>query len=133
MTCIWKSLPNTLTKLVLDLNQAFTMYEDGNYQHKFPITSADMKLLLEMTKLQELRLFGMQSSLQPVIWETVFRNTSDKGLRVLELQMVAAPLVRPGHWRKAGDVVDLNPVSDSIREKEYKQVYKYIPSHLSDK
>ena len=50
----------------------------------------------------------------------MFRNISDGGIRVLDLQMAAAPLVRNEHWRKARDVFELTVSNDDPLENEYK-------------
>ena len=41
-------------------------------------------------------------------------------MRVLDLQMAAAPLVRLEHWRQAKDVVGLTVPVEDTKEKEYK-------------
>ncbi|KAF1947344.1 hypothetical protein EJ02DRAFT_140610 [Clathrospora elynae] len=123
MTCIWEKVQVPLTKLVLDLGQPVRLQQDGDFQHKSYITSAEMKPLQRQTALKELRLFGIpDSSLQFVIWETVYSNTFDNGMRVLDLQMAAAPLVRSKHWRKAEDVVGLTVPKTNPNEKEYKGI-----------
>ncbi|KAF1841594.1 uncharacterized protein K460DRAFT_293250 [Cucurbitaria berberidis CBS 394.84] len=120
VTCIMEKLPTSMTKLILDLGQGIHLHHDGAYSHKAYITPADMKPLLKLTELKELRLFCMHDSLQPIVWENVFRNKSEGGMRVLDLQMAAAPIVRSEHWRKAQDVVGLTVVNEDIKEKEYK-------------
>jgi hypothetical protein len=94
--------------------------QDGDVLHRSYITSREMKPLQEQRKLRELRLFHVHESLQCVVWDTVFRNTSKGGMRVLDLQMASAPLVRAEHWRKAKDVVGLTVPTEESKEKEYK-------------
>ena len=57
---------------------------------------------LYFTKLKELRIFNMRDSLQPIIWETLFRIGNEGGtMRVLDLRMNHAPLIRVEGWIKA--------------------------------
>ncbi|KAF2132391.1 hypothetical protein P153DRAFT_285814 [Dothidotthia symphoricarpi CBS 119687] len=120
MACVWEKLPTTLTKLVLDLGQPVRLEQDGDVQYKSYITTNEMKPLQHQTMLKELRLLRLYDSLQCVVWETVFRNKSRGGIRVLDLQMAAAPLVRLEHWRQAKDVVGLTVPNEECKEKEYK-------------
>ncbi|CAO2657193.1 Nn.00g033190.m01.CDS01 [Neocucurbitaria sp. VM-36] len=122
LPCILDELPTSMTKIILDLGQRIHLHQDGAYSHKAYITPADMKPLSNMMELKELRLFSMHDSLQPVVWETVFRNKAEGGMRVLDLQMAAAPLVRTDHWRKAQDVVGLTVVNEDVKDREYKGV-----------
>jgi hypothetical protein len=123
MSCIWETLSTSLTKLVLDLGQPLRLQQDRNIEYKSYITPNEMKPLQQQAELQELRLLNMHDSYQSAIWETVFHNTSDSGMRVLDLQMAAAPLVRSDHWRKALNVFGLTVSTGNIKEKEYKLVY----------
>lgn len=120
LTSILEKLPTSLTKLIIDLGQPVRLHRDGDLFRKSYMTQAEMKALQQQTKLKELRLFRMHDSFQPVIWETVFRNASKTGIRVLDLQMAAGPLVRSKFWRKAKDVIGLTVLSDDPNEKEYK-------------
>jgi hypothetical protein len=117
---VWEKLPTTLTKLVLDLGEPVRLDQDGEFLHKSYITLSEMKPLLEQVKLKELRLFRVRDSLQPLVWETVFRNISDSGMRVLDLQMAAAPIVRSEQWKKANDVAGLTVPTEECEEKQYK-------------
>jgi hypothetical protein len=88
--------------------------------HKSYITPDEMKLLQEQVKLKELRLFRVHNSFQPLVWETIFRNTSEGGMRILDLQMAAAPIVRSEQWKKAKDVAGLTVSLEDSEEKGYK-------------
>lgn len=79
-------------KLVLDIGKPIRI-EPAAFIRKVYFSPDDMKLLVAFTKLKELRIFGMHESFQSVIWKTVFRNTTDKGMSVLDLQMATPPLV----------------------------------------
>jgi hypothetical protein len=94
--------------------------QDGDVLHRSYITSREMKPLQEQRNLEELRLFHVHESFQCVVWNTVFRNTSKDGMRILDLQMASAPLVRVEHWRKAKDVVGLTVPKEESNEKVYK-------------
>lgn len=120
MSMIWGTLPTCLTKLVLDLGQPIRIEQDGDIEYKSYLSQHMMKSLVQQTELQELRLFRMHDSMQAVIWETLFRNTSESGMRVADLQMAAEPLVRVTHWHKAEDVVGLTVPKQDSNEKEYK-------------
>jgi hypothetical protein len=120
MSCIWETLSTSLTKLVLDLGQPVRLQQDRDIEYKSYITPIEMKPLQQQAELQELRLLNMHDSYQSIVWETVFHNTSDSGMRVLDLQMAAAPLVRSEHWRKASDVFGLTVSTENTKEKEYK-------------
>lgn len=41
-------------------------------------------------------------------------------MKVLDLQMAAAPLIRSEHWREARDVIGLTVPVEDAKEKEYK-------------
>lgn len=124
MSVVWEELPTSLTKLVLDLGQPINVHHDVQQDrvidYNYYITANEMKPLAHQTKLEELRLFRMQDSMQTSIWEAIFRNTSEDGMRVADLQMAAAPLVRSKHWHKAADVVGLTVPKADSKEKEYK-------------
>jgi hypothetical protein len=117
---VWESLPTKLTKLVLDLGEPVRLDQDGNVLHKSYITANGMKPLLEFVKLKELRLFQVRDSLQPLVWETVFRHRSEDAMRVLDIQMAAAPIVRSEQWRRAKNVAGLTVPTEESEEKEYK-------------
>jgi hypothetical protein len=76
--------------------------------------------LQEQVKLKELRLFRVHDSVQSIVWETVFRNTSKGGIRVLDVQMAAAPIVRSEQWKKAKDVAGLTVPTESANSMAYK-------------
>jgi hypothetical protein len=120
MTCIWEKLSTSLTRLVLDLGQPVRLQQDGDVEYKSYITPSEMKPLSQQTELKELRLFRMHDSLQSIYWETVYSNKSKDGMRVLDLQMAAAPLVRKEHWHKAQDVVGLTVPKENPSEKDNK-------------
>ena len=120
MACIWKSLTTSLSKLVLDLGQPIRLERSHDSVHKSYIAPSEMKPLQDQKKLEELHLLGMHDSYQCIIWSTVFCNTSDSGMRMLELSMGGAPVVRVGHWRKAEDVVALSVPTGGHYEKDYK-------------
>ncbi|KAF1834152.1 hypothetical protein BDW02DRAFT_647814 [Decorospora gaudefroyi] len=122
MACIWEKLSTSLTKLVLDLGQPVRLQQDGDMEYKSYITVNEMKPLLQQTQLKELRLFRMHDSFQSVYWEAVFRNVSESGMCVIDLQMAAAPIVRKEHWHKAENVVGLTVPKEHSKEKEYKGV-----------
>jgi hypothetical protein len=104
MDIVWKALPRTLTKLIIDVSQPVEV-DQKNPLHKRYMGQEAMKPLIEFTKLRELRIFGMRETFQATIWATVFRNEAEeKGMHVLDLQMVDKPLVRQKHWVKAEDV-----------------------------
>jgi hypothetical protein len=109
-----------LTKLVLDLGEPVRLDQDGDLLHKSYITADEMKPLQEQVELKELRLLRVHNTLQPLVWETVFRNTSEGSMHVLDLQMASAPIVRSSQWRKANDVAGLTVPTDASEEKEYK-------------
>jgi hypothetical protein len=117
---VWENLPTKLTKLVLDLGEPVRLDQDGNVLHKSYITANEMKPLLEFVKLKELPLFQVRDSLQPLVWETVFRHRSEDAMRVLDIQMAAAPIVRPEQWRRAKNVAGLTVPTEESEEKEYK-------------
>jgi hypothetical protein len=117
---VWEKVPTSLTKLVLDLGEPVRLDQDGHVLHKSYITPSEMKPLEEYVNLRELRLFRVRESLQPLVWKTVFRNTSRSGMRVLDLQMAAAPIVRSQEWRKAKDVAGLTVSTEQSLDKQYK-------------
>lgn len=117
---VWGSLPSTLAKLVLDLGEPVRLEQDGDVLHKSYIIPDEMRSLQEQVKLKELRLFRVHNSFQLMVWETVFRNTSEGGMRILDVQMAAAPIVRSEQWKKAKDVVGLTVALENSAEKGYK-------------
>ncbi|USP82488.1 hypothetical protein yc1106_09762 [Curvularia clavata] len=119
---IWDTLPTNMTKLVLDLSQPIRIERDGDIEYKSYIAPKDMKPLVQQTQLEELRMFGMHDSMQAVVWETAYRNVSEGGMRVVDLQMAAEPIVRMDHWRKAMDVVGLTVPKQDSNESEYKGI-----------
>jgi hypothetical protein len=120
MAAIWDGLPISLTKLVLDLGEPVRLEEDGPTLHKSYITHDEMRPLRKLVKLRELRFFRVHESFQPTIWETVFRNTSTGGMRVLDIQMARAPIIRSEEWRKAEDVTGLNFPLKGSEDEQYK-------------
>ena len=119
MACIWEKLP-ALSKLVLDLGQPVRLQQNGDIEYKSYVTPAEMRPLQQQTELEELRLLNIHDSLQSVVWDTLYRNTAEGGMRVLDLQMASPPLVRKDHWHKAQDVVGLTIPKEDTKEKEYK-------------
>ncbi|KAL5119518.1 hypothetical protein ACEQ8H_002583 [Pleosporales sp. CAS-2024a] len=117
---VWAKLPTTLVKLVLDLGGPVRLEQDGNLLHKSYITSDEVRPLLEQTKLEELRLLNVHNSFQPLLWETVFRNTSECGMRILDIKMAAAPIVRFEQWKRAKDVAGLTVALEEAEDKVYK-------------
>ncbi|KAI4620507.1 uncharacterized protein J4E87_007195 [Alternaria ethzedia] len=122
MAVTWTKLSTSLTKLVLDLGQPVRLQQDGENEYKSYISPAEMKPLVQQTELEELRLFHMHDSLQSIYWEAVFRNTSKTGMRVLDLDMAAPPIVRKEHWHKAEEVRGLTVPKIDSKEKEYKGI-----------
>jgi hypothetical protein len=120
MAAIWDELPTSLTKLVLDLGEPVRLEQDGPVLHESYITHGEMKPLVKFVKLTELRLFRIHESFQPTVWETVFRNTSTSGMRVLDLQMAGAPIVRSKEWRMAKDVTGANFPFKGTEDEQYK-------------
>jgi hypothetical protein len=56
-----------------------------------------MKPLKEFVKLKELRIFGMTESYESIVWETVWRNeTEKKMMELLELRLFLDPIIRSG-------------------------------------
>jgi hypothetical protein len=107
MDIVWAALPKTLKKLIIDVSHPIDI-DHNNPLHKMYMSQDSMRLLIEFTKLRELRVFGMRDTFQSIIWETVFRNEADdKGMHVLDLQMAEKPLVRQKHWLAANDVKGL--------------------------
>jgi hypothetical protein len=110
MTKVWDVLPKSVSKLVVDISHPIIVSPDSHRAMHIP--PDDMKPLISLTKLRELRIFGMRDSCQCIIWETVFRNEAeDKGMHVLDLRMAGAPLVRNDHWVKAKDVEGLKVIN----------------------
>lgn len=117
---VFEKLATPLKKLVLDLGQPVRLDEDSYTVHRSYITASELKPLLEQVKLQELRLFSLHDSVQSLVWETAFRNTSDGGMRILDLQMAKAPIVRTETWKKAKDVAGLTVPTEKVKEQVYK-------------
>lgn len=118
---IWTGLTTSLSKLVIDIGNPVRLQVDGfTAVHKSYLTTNELSPLVQQTKLKELRLFHMHNSYQLVIWETVYRNTSEGGMRLLELTMAAAPLVRSEHWLKANNVTGLTVAISEDGGREYK-------------
>ncbi|KAF2709773.1 hypothetical protein K504DRAFT_345443, partial [Pleomassaria siparia CBS 279.74] len=106
---VWSALPSTtLSTLVIDVGAP--VHLDSNYSNRPTyISQESMKPLVNFRNLKELRIFNIHNSLQSIIWETVYRNTSDnKGMSVLDLSMASGPFVRDQPWNKAKDVMGLN-------------------------
>lgn len=107
MEPVWVAVPNSLTTLVIDVGVPIRADAADGYRETH-ISQAAMKPLTNFTKLRELRVFGMRSSFQSIIWETVFRNdSSDRGMFLLDLQMASAPIIRQPHWLKGENVSGL--------------------------
>lgn len=124
---VWEGLTTSLSKLVVDIGNPVRLQVDSSWAvHKSYLTASELGPLTQQTKLKELRLFCMQDSHQLVIWETVYRNTSSGGMRLLELSMAAPPLVRSEHWKMANDVTGLT-VASNEDGKEYKYVHCLDP------
>jgi hypothetical protein len=119
MAAVWNALPETLMKLIVDLGQPIR-YEVYGVQREHYIQSNDMQPLVLQTHLKELRFFRIPFSMQFIAWETVFRNTSNGGMQILELQMADGPIVRNEHWREANEVRGLNVAHAALLEIEYK-------------
>lgn len=118
MMILWEALPTSLTKLAIDVGWPLSIDDRDPHRQNY-LSQADMKPLVNFTKLQELRIFNMRDTLQSIVWECVFRNKAkDKGMKVLDLQMAAAPLVRRDHWAKGAKVNGLHVINDDL------QVYK---------
>lgn len=106
---------------MIDLGNAVRLQVDGfDDVYKSYITANEMSPLTRQTKLKELRLFSMQNSHQLVIWETVYRNTLDGGMRLLELTMAESPFFRVEHWLDANKVTGMNVPIPQIGGREYK-------------
>ncbi|KAI8938021.1 hypothetical protein NX059_005695 [Plenodomus lindquistii] len=119
---VWESLSTSMRKIILDIGHPVRLQVHSFTDvTKSYITHKELTPMLQQTRLEELRLFHMQDSYQSLIWETVYRNTNEEGMRLLDLTMSKAPLVRSEHWHKANDVAGLNVAIDS-GEKEYKGI-----------
>lgn len=95
-------------------------------EHPIYLSVDEMRSLVQFTQLKELRIFGMRTSYQSVIWETVYKN---EGLiDVLELHMEAEPLIRQEGWFKPEHVRGLNVRIDE--GKEYKCANHYLCSSV---
>lgn len=116
------ALPTTLTKLIVNLEQP-VLPQEGNTLSTYgkTIEPSDMASLLDMTQLEELRFFKIPDiTFQRVVWGTVFRNDLKNGMKVLELEMARPAVVRPGDWRYAHDVVDLDVAAGVYMAQKYK-------------
>ncbi|KAF3045653.1 hypothetical protein E8E12_011005 [Didymella heteroderae] len=126
MPCVFDDLnKRKLTKLVLDLHNHVRVADeahDGRFLVKLHISPLDMDPLLKQTKLQELRLRRLRDSMQLITWKTVYLNELPGGMRTLELQMDAMPIIRDGgsKWHKAVDVRGLTVAQPGLLEKPYK-------------
>ncbi|KAF2856991.1 hypothetical protein T440DRAFT_383421 [Plenodomus tracheiphilus IPT5] len=118
---VWEGLSLSMTKIIIDIGFPVRLQVNGfDDIYKSYITCKELKPLIQQTKLEELRLFHMQDSYQNIIWETVYRNTNEDGMRLLDLTMAEPPLVRPKHWQKANDVAGLTVAIAEACGKEYK-------------
>ncbi|XPS71243.1 hypothetical protein M3J09_003431 [Ascochyta lentis] len=120
MASVFNELPTKLTKMVLDLGNPVRVVDDGITLTKLHIRANDMKPLLKQTRLLELRLLGLRDSVQFVAWQAVFLSRIPGGMRILELQMDAAPVIRSNCWHKATDVCGLTVAKPGLLEKPYK-------------
>ncbi|ORY02457.1 hypothetical protein BCR34DRAFT_636064 [Clohesyomyces aquaticus] len=112
---MWGVLPSSLTKLVLDVSQPVGLDNTDEKRESYLLQSA-MKPLVNFTKLEELRIFGMHDSFQAVIWETIYRNEAEgEGIRILDLAMASRPLIRDVGWLKAKRVEGLRVPKDVDR------------------
>lgn len=111
-----------MTKLVLDLGNYVRVLNDGVHVTKLHMNPEDMSPLTKQTRLQELRLFRLQDSLQFIAWQTVYLNKTPEGMRTLELQMNAAPILRNknNRYHKAADVRGLTVAQPGLLEKPNK-------------
>ena len=119
MGSVWDALPTTLAKLVVDVGYPVRL-DASDSKRPIYLKQECLKPLINYTNLNELRIFGMRDSYQSIIWETVYRNQVQGGMRVLDLHMAAPPLVRQKSWVKAKDVHGLTvPVAEV-------PAYKYV-------
>lgn len=121
MAFVFDDLPK-LTKLVLDLGNDVSVFNDSVYVTKLRMNPEDMKPLVKQTKLQELRLFRLRDSLQFVAWQTVYLNKTPGGMRTLELQMNDEPILRndDNKYHRAVDVRGLTVAQPGLLEKPNK-------------
>ncbi|KAJ4362209.1 hypothetical protein N0V95_001453 [Ascochyta clinopodiicola] len=120
MASVFNELPTRLTKLVLDLGNPVRVFDDTKVLTKLHIRADDLKPLLKQTRLLELRLLRIRDSVQFVAWKTVYLSQIPGGMRILELQMDAAPIIHNEHWRKATDVRGLTVAMPGLLEKPNK-------------
>ena len=122
MASVFVDLPTKLTKLVLNLGNHVRVVDDDVALTKLHIRPEDMKPLMKQTRLQELRLLHLRDSLQLIAWKTVYLNRLRGGMRILELQMDAMPIIRDDNnkWHKAVDVRGLTVAQPGLLEKPYK-------------
>ncbi|KAF2110016.1 hypothetical protein BDV96DRAFT_218792, partial [Lophiotrema nucula] len=111
---VWDVLPTNLTKFVLDIGQPVKVHP-ADFGRQTYISRNAMQPLTRFTKLEELRLFNMRDSFQSIVWETIFRTSTDnKMMRLLDLQMAAEPMVREKHhWVEASCVDGSRGVNNS--------------------
>ncbi|CBX94766.1 predicted protein [Plenodomus lingam JN3] len=134
---VWEGLNTSMTKIIIDLGYPVRLIVNGFSAHESFITSDELKPLVQQTKLKELRLFHMKDdsySYQPVIWETVYRNSNENGMRLLDINMADPPIVRSEHWHKAEDVAGLTVAHCKTGDKDYKHVttlHHQPPTHSS--
>ncbi|KAH6620383.1 hypothetical protein C7974DRAFT_458501 [Boeremia exigua] len=119
---VFIDLPTKLTKLVLDLGNHVHVVDNSVHLTILHIAPDDMKPLLRMTRLQELRLLRLQDSMQSIAWKTVYSNQLPGGMRILELQMDSEPILRNNNnkWHKAVDVHGLTVALPKLLETPYK-------------
>lgn len=120
MASVFNVLPTKLTKLILDLGNLNSVKDDGVSLWMLHIKPKDMEPLMKQTRLLELRLLRLRDSLQSIAWKTVFLNEVPGGMRILELQMDAMPIVHNIEWHKASDVHGLTVPLPGLLEKPYK-------------
>ncbi|KAJ4992717.1 hypothetical protein SVAN01_01763 [Stagonosporopsis vannaccii] len=122
MASVFDDLPVKMTKLVLDLGNHVRVLDDSVRVTKLHINPEDMRPLMKQTRLQELRLFRLRDSLQFIAWQTVYLNDTPEGMRTLELQMDAEPILRNKNnkYHKAVDVRGLTVAQPGLLEKPNK-------------
>lgn len=122
MPSVFDDFPARMKTLVLDLGNYVRVYDDNLVSEKLHITPTDMEPLVRLSRLRELRLFGLRDSLQFIVWKTIFRNKRKGGMQTLEMRMDAMPMVRNSNhkWHKAVDVRGLTVAQPGLLEKPYK-------------
>jgi len=107
MDIVWKALHRSLTKLIIDISRPIEVDRYSSLRKKH-MSQDGMKSLIGLTKLRELRIFGMRNTFQSITWEAVFRNKADENeMLVLDLQMAETPIVRQKHWGKPKEIQGL--------------------------